>query len=95
VTKKLLCGTFSARDRELAGSLGTAPVVVERAIRGWAVWPAAGAAHPVFLSPGHRLSVAWIANHLQALWGPRRLPAPIYWADRHSRRAAATEGAAG
>ena len=54
---------------------------------GAALLPATGTARPIFVSPGHRVSVAEAISITQAMLLGRRLPEPIYWADRLSRQA--------
>ena len=41
---------------------------------------------PIYLSPGHLISVESTAHVVRRFLGTRRLPTPIYWADRISRR---------
>ncbi len=82
VTKKLLCG-----DVEIVGMRpGDArPVLVDGRPAGVALRPTSGTRRPIFLSPGHRVDVAYCERLVRSLMFGRRLPAPIYWADRLSR----------
>jgi deoxyribonuclease V len=84
VTKKLLCGSVDLAHMEPEASR---PVVHEGRVIGAALRPTAGSRRPIFVSPGHRVDLAraeWVVRRL--LTG-RRLPEPLYWADRLSRAA--------
>ena len=88
VTKKLLCG-----DVELSG-LGpqeSRPVVFEDRVIGVALRPTAGSRRPIFISPGHRADVAFAEHVVRRMLFGRRLPEPLYWADRLSRGAGRPE----
>ncbi len=61
------------------------PVVHEDQLIGVALRPTAGSLRPIFLSPGHRVDVAFCERLVRRLLTGRRLPEPIYWADRLSR----------
>ena len=50
-----------------------------------ALRPTAGSLRPIFISPGHRVDVAFCEQLVRRLLTGRRLPEPIYWADRLSR----------
>jgi len=84
VTKKLLCGRVA-----LAGLAPqeSRPVVLDDRVIGLAVRPTAGSRRPIFLSPGHRTNLALAECVVRQLLRGRRLPEPLYWADRLSRRA--------
>ncbi|MBN2476561.1 MAG: endonuclease V [Pirellulales bacterium] len=84
VTKKLLCGRV---DLEAMGPGESRPVVHEDRLIGVALRTTAGSRRPVFLSPGHRLDVAYAERLVRRLLTGRRLPEPLYWADRLSRSA--------
>ncbi|MFO0916294.1 MAG: endonuclease V [Pirellulales bacterium] len=90
VTKKLLCGEHdepsTVAGRPMRQQKRRVPVSCDGTELGWAVWPPTTSQRPVFFSPGHRASVEWIAELLPRCWGKRRLPEPIYWADRLSRQ---------
>jgi deoxyribonuclease V len=43
----------------------------------------------IYISPGHQVDVAGAVAITRRLLRGRRLPEPIYWADRLSRQAAA------
>jgi deoxyinosine 3'endonuclease (endonuclease V) len=49
---------------------------------------AQGSLRPIFPSPGHRVDVAFCERLVRRLLMGRRLPEPIYWADRLSRTTA-------
>jgi len=84
VTKKLLCGQVDIQ-KMLPGE--SRPVVFEDQWIGVALRPTAGSLRPIFISPGHRLDVAFAEQLVRRLLTGRRLPGPIYWADRLSRSA--------
>jgi deoxyribonuclease V len=85
VTKKLLCGRV---DVEGMRPLDSRPVELEGRPIGAAVRPTAGSRRPIFVSPGHRVDVALAETLVRRLLAGRRLPEPLYWADRFSRAAA-------
>ena len=85
VTKKLLCGQVDIADMT---PLESRPVVLEGRAIGAAIRPTAGSHRPIFISPGHRLDAAFAENVVRRLLRGRRLPEPLYWADRFSRAAA-------
>jgi deoxyribonuclease V len=89
VTKKLLCGTVDVAGMEPHESR---PVLYEDRVVGAAVRPTAGSRRPVFVSPGHRVSLAMAEAIVRRLLLGRRLPEPLYWADRLSRCAGRSEG---
>jgi len=83
VTKKLLCGRVDMEGM----SPGESRLVihVNEAI-GLAIRPTAGSRRPIFVSPGHRVDLAFCEALTQRLLLGRRLPEPLYWADRLSKR---------
>jgi deoxyribonuclease V len=85
VTKKLLCGRV-----DLAAMVPgeSRPVLHEDQLIGVALRPTAGSLRPIFLSPGHRVDVAFCERLVRQLLRGRRLPEPIYWADRLGRTTA-------
>ena len=85
VSKKLLCG-----DVDIAGmDAGESRSVVQNGReRGRALRPTGGSARPIFISPGHRISVAMAERVVRSQLLGRRLPEVQYWADRLSREAA-------
>jgi deoxyribonuclease V len=88
VTKKRLSGTVDL-DGFRAGQLR--PVWVDGRQLGWALRPGSGSRKPLFISPGHRASIAScheLFTSMTGAWCARRLPGPIHFADRLSRRAA-------
>lgn len=82
VTKKLLCGDVDIREMAPGESR---PVVHEDRLIGVALRPTAGSLRPIFISPGHRVDVSFCERLVRRLLVGRRLPSPIYWADRLSR----------
>jgi deoxyribonuclease V len=85
VTKRLLHGTPDDLPTELrAISL----VRVQGEPAGFALQPPGRSSRPVYVSPGHRTSLELALRVAPPLWKNRRLPEPIYWADRLSREEA-------
>jgi deoxyribonuclease V len=82
VTKKLLCGKVDIEEMAPGESR---PVVLENQLTGVAIRPTSGSRRPIFLSPGHRVDVVFCEQIARRLLIGRRLPEPIYWADRLSR----------
>ena len=83
VTKKLLCGRADIADM---APCQWRPVVHEDRVIGLAVRPTAGSRRPIFVSPGHRVDLAFCQEVVGRLLVGCRLPEPLYWADRLSRR---------
>ena len=85
VTKKLLFGEVDLDGLEVGQSRS---VTDQGQPIGIAIRPSPTSRRPLFLSPGHLTSVSLIERSVEmVLWG-HRLPEPIYWADRLSRREA-------
>ncbi|MDY0165761.1 MAG: endonuclease V [Thermoguttaceae bacterium] len=82
VTKKLLHGRVSIEGMQPGEAR---PVLVGGRAEGVALCPATGTRRPVFVSPGHRLNLPYAERLARMLMFGRRLPAPVYWADRLSR----------
>jgi len=82
LTKRLLCGRVDLAGMQPGQSR---PVVVEDQELGIAVLPRSGTRRPLFASPGHRVDLDGVRDVLARTLGRRRLPTPIYWADRLSR----------
>jgi deoxyribonuclease V len=82
VTKKLLCGQV-----DIAGllPLESRPVVLHDQLIGAAIRPTSGSRRPLFISPGCGLNLASAEEIVRAVLAGRRLPLPLYWADRLSR----------
>jgi deoxyribonuclease V len=87
VTKKLLCGQVNLKEIAAGESR---PVVHEDRLIGVALRPTAGSLRPIFISPGHRVDVSFCERLVRQSLHGRRLPEPIYWADRLSRVPCAT-----
>ncbi|NLY01491.1 MAG: hypothetical protein GXY83_35815 [Rhodopirellula sp.] len=85
VTKKILCGSVDLKDM---GLLESRPVRVDGKALGVAIRPTARSSRPIFVSPGHKSNVALAEAVVRRLLLGRRLPEPLYWADRLSRAAA-------
>jgi deoxyribonuclease V len=84
VTKKLLCGEV---ELDGLGARQSRPVVWEDRAIGVALRPTAGSRRPIFISPGHRTDLAFSERVVRRALLGRRLPEPLYWADRLSRQA--------
>ena len=82
VTKKLLCGKV---DTEGMAARESRPVFHEDRLVGAALRPTSGSRRPLFVSPGHRVDVPFAEGVVRRLLLGRRLPEPLYWADRLSR----------
>lgn len=82
VTKKLLCGQVELEGMQPEESR---TVVHEDQMIGVALRTTSGSRRPIFISPGHRLDVAFAERLVRRLLTGRRLPEPLYWADRLSR----------
>jgi len=90
VTKKRLIGReeSTAEEGSPVELPAAAPMVHEQEQLGWAVWPRSGTRRPLYVSPGHLIDLATSRDIVLRSLGERRLPEPIYWADRLSRAAA-------
>jgi len=82
VTKKLLCGDVDWQEMAPGASR---PVVWQQRVAGVAIRPTAGSRRPIFVSPGHRVNVTFAERLVRRVLSGRRLPDPLYWADRFSR----------
>ncbi len=82
VTKKLLHGNVKLQGMKPGEAR---PVLVDGRPSGVALCPTSGTRRPVFLSPGHRVNLPYAEQLGRLLMFSRRLPAPVYWADRLSR----------
>jgi deoxyribonuclease V len=83
VTKKLLCGQV---DIEGMKTLESRPILFEESLLGLAMRTTSGSLRPIFLSAGHRVDLTFAESAVrQTLFG-RRLPEPLYWADRLSKK---------
>ncbi len=85
VTKKLLCGkpagTPNRAKKFVAVHEGDEQL-------GWVTRPSQSKRKPIYVSPGHRVSVDFAARVVQEMLLGHKLPEPIYWADRLSRQRA-------
>lgn len=81
VTKKLLCGRW---DESLLAETGRAPVKFEGETIAEAILPPTGARRPLFVSAGHRITLATAVHVVERHW-TARLPEPIRCADAASR----------
>lgn len=87
LTKKRLLGSVDTSNLR-AGE--AREILVEENLTGYAMLPGSGTEKPIYCSPGHNIDVETaLAITRRCLLG-RRLPEPIYWADRESRAKAKT-----
>lgn len=91
VTKKLLCGRV-ALDGMKPGEARS--ITVDGAAAGIAIRHRPKSPRPLFVSPGHRVTVELSGELVRNLLLGRNLPEPIYWADRLSRREAKSQSVA-
>ena len=84
VTKKHLVGQVDIS--ELTKGV-VRPITVNEEIAGFAMLPGSGTMKPIYISPGHQIDAVSSLAVLQRCLLGRRLPEPIYWADRISRDA--------
>jgi deoxyribonuclease V len=85
VTKKLLCGQVDIKGLR---PLESRPVLLDDEPVGVAIRPTSGSLRPLFVSPGHRVDLASAEQTVSAVLAGKRLPLPLYWADRLSRQCA-------
>lgn len=85
ITKKLLCGAVSLKGMT-AGE--ARPVCEDGMPLGFALSHRSSSRRPLYISPGHRVSVSQALEVIQRQTVRSGLPEVIYWADRLSRRAA-------
>jgi deoxyribonuclease V len=85
VTKKLLCGHVDIKGLE---PLESRPVLMDEEPIGVAIRPTSGSLRPLFVSPGSGVDLASAARIVGSVLAGKRLPLPLYWADRLSRECA-------
>ena len=83
VSKKLLCGQVDLNGMDVDE---VRPVLIHGQARGWALRPR-GTGRPIFVSPGHGCDIDYSLQAVQRVLRGKRLPEPIWWADRLSRDA--------
>jgi deoxyribonuclease V len=83
VTKKLLCGQVDPAEMQ-RGEVRR--VMVGRRKWGAAIRPNVESRRPLFVSSGHLISTDSAIRLVARSLHQHRLPEPIYWADRISRR---------
>ena len=84
VAKKLLHGEVKLED---LSPLESRPVTDNGRVLGVALRPTVRSRRAIFVCPGHRISVAAAETVVRRLLAGRRLPEPLFWADRLSRGA--------
>lgn len=84
VTKNLLVGQVDLDDMTPGESR---PVSHRGQTIGVALRSSARSRRPIFISPGHRVNLPLAEDLVRRLLRGRRLPEPLYWADRLSRSA--------
>ena len=62
------------------------PVVLDDMPVGVAIRPASGSLRPLFVSPGSGIDLVSAERIVRAVLAGKRLPLPVYWADRLSRQ---------
>lgn len=87
VTKKLLSGAVDLQDLHFGEERPIRDAQQHKVGIATLAWPRSR--KPIFVSPGHRISVQQAVRLVRGQLGARRLPDPVYWADQLSRRAAA------
>lgn len=82
VAKSRLCGHFQPleSDNGAVQSLAAQPLIDGDEQLGW-VWRSKARCNPLFISPGHRVSVASALTWVQRCMAGYRLPEPTRWAD--------------
>ncbi|MDN0112982.1 deoxyribonuclease V [Yersinia mollaretii] len=82
VAKSRLCGHFQPLENNngAAQSLAAQPLIDGDEQLGW-VWRSKARCNPLFISPGHRVSVASALTWVQRCMAGYRLPEPTRWAD--------------
>ena len=88
VIKKQLCGSVDLADMQ---PLESRPVILHDRPVGAAIRCGPQGSRTIFVSPGHRVDVDFAAEIARRLLFGRRLPAPLYHADKISRAAAKDE----
>jgi deoxyribonuclease V len=83
VTKKILCGQV---DLENMKPKESRPIFFEEELLGFAIRATAGSMRPIFLSAGHRVDLPFAQSAVRQTLLGRRLPEPLYWADRLSKK---------
>ena len=83
MTKKLLCGQVDIKGLR---QLESRPVLLDEELVGAAIRPASGSLRPLFVSPGSGVDLTSAERIVRALLAGKRLPLPLYWADRLSRQ---------
>jgi len=82
VTKSHLCGQVDIKDMAPQESRH---ILQQDRTTGVALRPTSGSRRPIFISPGHRTNLAYAERLVRQLLRGRRLPEPLYWADRLGR----------
>jgi len=84
VTKSMHRGEANLADMTPGESR---PVFLNGRLTGAALRPTAGSRRPIFISPGTGLDLAFAEQAARGLLLGRRLPEPLYWADRLTKAA--------
>ncbi len=82
VTKKHLCGSVDLTELDANEAR---EVRVNKDVHGFAMLPGSGTQKPIYVSPGHQCDPQSAMSLVKRCRLGKRLPAPIYWADRISR----------
>ena len=86
VTKKRLVGPLLNKKLRLRDPKLVVDEVTGDSL-GYAMRPSVTSSKPIYISPGNRMTADSALELVQRTLRGRRLPEPIYWADRVSRRA--------
>lgn len=87
IGKSLLCGRVTPPTGERANpAVQPGDIVLGDEVIGRAVRPDDSTGPPVYASVGHRLTLDEVAAWTKEVWRSRRLPEPIWLADRLSKR---------
>jgi deoxyribonuclease V len=85
VTKRLLCGQVDIGGMDWGEARD---VVHEGQVVGVALRTTPRSRRPIFVSPGHKCDLRFCQTVVHMMLRGRRLPEPLYWADRLCRQAA-------
>lgn len=84
ITKKHLIGEVDSAGLPASEAR---EIFVDTKLSGYVVLPRSGTSKPIYVSPGHMIDAVSSLSVLRRCLRGRRLPEPIYWADRISRAA--------
>jgi deoxyribonuclease V len=85
VTKRVL---VRSAKFDMLPNLASNPITVDNVVCGFAILPNVSTTKPIFVSPGHQIDPTFANQLVLDCLHSHRVPAPIYWADRLSRKIA-------